>query len=442
MSSRLQFRRGSAATWTAVNPVLTAGEPGFETSTGFEKRGDGSTPWAALNYFVPASLPQAGDTGPSLPVGSFVASPSWGAAHAMRDGNKDGIFYVQAFTDASGSNSPMTFNNPFGISMTKTGPGSVNAHWGRIIHQGSGQAGLFIGDVTADAAGLAGDIWGGDFAMIFNVAANSTGLRILMTPNVPVNGVNGKSQQALLIANSVDLNPITQGIRILGNFVNPIVHYSDAAGTIPILFTTMNGDLNMAGLLAPITSGASNLGSTVKKWGSAYLSGTLFAAAAGSPTVGGGSGGVYIGNAVVNPTSPPSIGGFMFVDPTSNALSWYGADGTNGKLLIGSAAGPARPTRSLATVYQPSSTRPTLVVITVTPSAGSGATGGVKILCDAANPPTTEVTRASIGQAGGTAPPTIAANIPLVFVVAPGFFYEIVNLGGSPANSDVTEYTL
>lgn len=46
----LQFKRGTAARWTLVNPVLAAGEPGFETDTGKEKLGDGTTAWVALPY--------------------------------------------------------------------------------------------------------------------------------------------------------------------------------------------------------------------------------------------------------------------------------------------------------------------------------------------------------------------------------------------------------
>ncbi|HZS21995.1 MAG TPA: hypothetical protein VFA63_13555, partial [Pseudonocardiaceae bacterium] len=48
--STLQLRRGTAATWTSVNPVLSQGEPGFEDDTGKLKIGDGSTAWSSLPY--------------------------------------------------------------------------------------------------------------------------------------------------------------------------------------------------------------------------------------------------------------------------------------------------------------------------------------------------------------------------------------------------------
>lgn len=46
------LRRGTAAQWAAANPVLAAGEPGFETDTKIFRVGDGSTAFASLPPFV------------------------------------------------------------------------------------------------------------------------------------------------------------------------------------------------------------------------------------------------------------------------------------------------------------------------------------------------------------------------------------------------------
>lgn len=46
--NKIQFRRGTAASWTGV--VLSAGEIGFESDTGKFKIGDGITSWASLGY--------------------------------------------------------------------------------------------------------------------------------------------------------------------------------------------------------------------------------------------------------------------------------------------------------------------------------------------------------------------------------------------------------
>ena len=51
----MQQRRGTAAQWTAANPILAAGEIGFETDTNKFKMGNGSSTWAALQYFANAA---------------------------------------------------------------------------------------------------------------------------------------------------------------------------------------------------------------------------------------------------------------------------------------------------------------------------------------------------------------------------------------------------
>lgn len=50
MASTIQFKRGSSAKWKELNLVLAAGEPGYDTTTGRIKVGDGVTAWNDLLY--------------------------------------------------------------------------------------------------------------------------------------------------------------------------------------------------------------------------------------------------------------------------------------------------------------------------------------------------------------------------------------------------------
>jgi len=50
MAVQIQFRRDTAAAWTAANPVLASGELGLETDTSYYKIGNGSTAWTSLAY--------------------------------------------------------------------------------------------------------------------------------------------------------------------------------------------------------------------------------------------------------------------------------------------------------------------------------------------------------------------------------------------------------
>jgi hypothetical protein len=50
MAVQIQFRRGTAAAWTAADTVLAEGELGLETDTALFKIGDGTTAWTSLGY--------------------------------------------------------------------------------------------------------------------------------------------------------------------------------------------------------------------------------------------------------------------------------------------------------------------------------------------------------------------------------------------------------
>ena len=51
MATRMQQRRGTAQQWTDADPILAAGEIGFETDTNQFKIGDGVNAWSDLSYF-------------------------------------------------------------------------------------------------------------------------------------------------------------------------------------------------------------------------------------------------------------------------------------------------------------------------------------------------------------------------------------------------------
>ena len=55
MATKIQVRRDTSSNWTSTNPILAAGEIGFETNTGKFKIGNGSSVWSALDYFLDSS---------------------------------------------------------------------------------------------------------------------------------------------------------------------------------------------------------------------------------------------------------------------------------------------------------------------------------------------------------------------------------------------------
>ncbi len=47
----IKLRRDTAANWLSEDPVLAAGEPGFEIDTNKMKLGNGVSTWSELPYF-------------------------------------------------------------------------------------------------------------------------------------------------------------------------------------------------------------------------------------------------------------------------------------------------------------------------------------------------------------------------------------------------------
>lgn len=58
MIAQIQMRRGTSAEWAAAAPViLSAGEPGYDTTEKKMKVGDGSTEWANLDFLGASDCP-------------------------------------------------------------------------------------------------------------------------------------------------------------------------------------------------------------------------------------------------------------------------------------------------------------------------------------------------------------------------------------------------
>ena len=72
---KIQLRRDTSLRWTAVNPVLSSGEGGYETDTKRIKYGDGVTSWSLLPYKL-----ESGAQGPLGPTGPAGAAGPQGVA--------------------------------------------------------------------------------------------------------------------------------------------------------------------------------------------------------------------------------------------------------------------------------------------------------------------------------------------------------------------------
>lgn len=115
MPVKIRPRRGTAAQWTAANPVLALAEIGLETDTRRIKFGDAKTAWRQLPY-AGSSINSTSD----LPEGSnlYWTQARFDAALAAAGGAGGGVPTTRAINTAS----PLTGGGDFSIDRTHSMP--------------------------------------------------------------------------------------------------------------------------------------------------------------------------------------------------------------------------------------------------------------------------------------------------------------------------------
>lgn len=110
----IKLRRDTAANWTNVNPVLSAGEAGFESDTGKLKIGDGTATWSAVSYVSGGASVEVSDDPPAeAEPNTLWWESDTGTLFIYYDD-----FWVEAVTGVVGPQGPAGDTGPAG----ETGP--------------------------------------------------------------------------------------------------------------------------------------------------------------------------------------------------------------------------------------------------------------------------------------------------------------------------------
>lgn len=120
MAVQIQYRRGTAAQWSSVNPVLAQGEPGYEYDTGKFKVGNGVDNWNALPYSSGVQGP-IGPTGATGPIGPTGPQGLQGPAGPMGPQGPQGDVGPTGATGATGATGDTGPQGPKG-DTGDTGP--------------------------------------------------------------------------------------------------------------------------------------------------------------------------------------------------------------------------------------------------------------------------------------------------------------------------------
>lgn len=161
----IQFRTGTASQWAAANPVLDAGEPGFEGDTGKLKIGDGVSTWSALAY-----VSSGGGTSLTIattePKAAGVATP--GATGQVSDA---GHVHPRLFPSAGTFDGYKAWTQDYLIAATNTvtlaGANGVSV-CGMIVEADTTLSTLYMAVNSAGTITTAGQC----FAAIFDASGN------------------------------------------------------------------------------------------------------------------------------------------------------------------------------------------------------------------------------------------------------------------------------
>ena len=122
----MQQRRGTASQWTSANPVLNAGEMGWESDTNKFKIGDGTNHWADLDYFTDinsttnpsfgTSIVFEGATADSYETTLQVTDPT--ADRTLTLPNSTGTVATQEYVDGAVAGATITPSELAGSGIT------------------------------------------------------------------------------------------------------------------------------------------------------------------------------------------------------------------------------------------------------------------------------------------------------------------------------------
>lgn len=322
--TQLQFRRGTAAQWTSVNPVLAAGEFGYETDTGKAKIGNGITTWNSLSYAltgavgtVTSIIAGSGLTGGTITSSGTIAIDSTIVAT---------LTGTQTLTNKTINGSSNTITN---VSLTTgvTGTLPVGNGGTGITSLGTGVA-TFLG--TPSSANLAAALTDetGSGAAVF---ANSP---TLTTPNIGVaTGTSFNSITGLSSTNPAALGTVAVGTGTTtarADHVHPTTGLGLTSGTLAQFAATTSAQL--AGVISDETGSG------------ALVFGT-------SPTISAGTfSDAIIRQALVTPTFTTNAYTLALTDQGDILLASNGA--TAGTITIPLNSSVAFPTGTQITIIQ------------------------------------------------------------------------------------------
>ena len=297
----IQWRRDTAAAWTAANTILAEGEAGFETDTLKVKVGDGVTAWAGLAYL----------TAPGAQLTSAKGQPN-GYASLDSNGKVPGSQLPNSIMTYEGLHD-VSANSPTLSDATGDAGATYRISVGGTRNYGSGNLTLNVGDYLIHS----GSVWQvADTTDAVSTVAGQTGNVVLTKSDVGLGNVDNTSDATKLSANGTLQNKVISGA---DNTISNIANASLTNSSITIAGTATS----LGGSIAQDTiTGLSSTG-LVKRTGANALA----TATAGTDFVApGGALGTPSSGTLTNATGLPVAG--IAATGTRDSTTYLRGDGT------------------------------------------------------------------------------------------------------------------
>jgi hypothetical protein len=207
MATRMQQRRGTAAQWAGADPVLNAGEIGYESDTGKFKIGDGTNHWDDLNYFLDA-VDQGGSITDYVPLTQKGAVSGVAALDASKNVVVPGASIIVEGATDNANDTTLTVVDPT-ANRTITFPDATGTVQLRVADVDDTEIGYLNGVTSAiqtqmDAkAPLHSPTFSGDVAL----------LNLDITGNLTVNGTTTNINSTNLVVEDKNI--------VLGDAASP-----------------------------------------------------------------------------------------------------------------------------------------------------------------------------------------------------------------------------
>ena len=168
MATKIQFRRGTTAQWTAANTVLAEAEIGYDITLKKFKIGDGTTAWNSLSFF---------ESGSGGGVSEIPNDSDWIGRHFVDDSDVTKSTYT-IFVDPAGSDSNpgnVVFSPKKTLAAADLALGQGDACF---IFNGRYQENLTIATRNSAWMGFGGAGASGAFVQIDSITAAVSGVKV------------------------------------------------------------------------------------------------------------------------------------------------------------------------------------------------------------------------------------------------------------------------